>query len=61
MVAGVDFRRSMPDDVILEMGVDHHTAVLALKHGPRLGAVALLEALSAPSPRSTLSAPAARS
>jgi xanthine dehydrogenase accessory factor len=51
MMAGVNFRRGMPDDVMLEMGVDNHTAVLALKHDPKLGDMALLEALSAPSPR----------
>jgi xanthine dehydrogenase accessory factor len=44
-MAGVDFRRGMPDDVILEIGVDNHTAVLALTHDPKLDDMALLEAL----------------
>jgi xanthine dehydrogenase accessory factor len=44
-MAGVDFRRGMPDDVILALGIDNHTAVLALTHDPKLDDMALLEAL----------------
>jgi xanthine dehydrogenase accessory factor len=44
-ISGLDFRRGMPDDVILEIGVDNHTAILALTHDPKLDDMALLEAL----------------
>ncbi len=47
-IAGVDFRRGMPDDVILELGIDNHTAILALTHDPKLDDMALLEALKSP-------------
>jgi xanthine dehydrogenase accessory factor len=47
-VAGVDFRRGMPDDVILELRIDNHTAILALTHDPKLDDMALLEALKSP-------------
>lgn len=42
---GVDFHRGMPDDVLLEIGIDNHTAILALTHDPKLDDMALLEAL----------------
>ncbi len=35
----------MPDDVVLDMGVDMHTAIAALTHDPKLDDMALLEAL----------------
>lgn len=44
-IAGVDFRTGMPDDVIIEAGIDNHTAVVALTHDPKLDDMALLEAL----------------
>lgn len=44
-IPGVDFRRGMPDDVLLEIGIDNHTAILALTHDPKLDDMALLEAL----------------
>jgi xanthine dehydrogenase accessory factor len=47
-VAGVDFRHGMPDDVILELGIDNNTAIVALTHDPKLDDMALLEALKSP-------------
>ena len=44
-MAGVDFQRGIPDDVILDIGIDNHTAILALTHDPKLDDMALLEAL----------------
>jgi xanthine dehydrogenase accessory factor len=38
----------MPDDVILEIEVDSHTAIVALTHDPKLDDMALLEALRSP-------------
>ena len=39
------FNKGMPDDVLLEIGVDPHTAVVALTHDPKLDDMALMEAL----------------
>jgi len=47
-VPGVRFERGMPDDVILDLGVDSHTAIVALSHDPKLDDMALLEALKSP-------------
>ncbi len=47
-IAGVDFRRGMPDDVVTEMNPDGHTAVVTLTHDPKLDDMALLEALKSP-------------
>ncbi len=44
-VAGVALDRGMPDDVIREMNLDGHSAVIALTHDPKLDDLALLEAL----------------
>jgi len=44
-VSGVCFERDMPDDVIVKMGIDSHTAIVALSHDPKLDDMALLEAL----------------
>ena len=41
----VTFIKGMPDDVLLEIGVDQHTAVIALTHDPKLDDMALMEAL----------------
>ena len=41
----VIFIQGMPDDVLLEIGVDPHTAVVALTHDPKLDDMALMEAL----------------
>ena len=44
----VIFIKGMPDDVLLELGVDSHTAVVALTHDPKLDDMALMEALKSP-------------
>jgi len=44
-VPGVEFTRGMPDDVIAELNLDSHTAVVALTHDPKLDDLALIEAL----------------
>jgi xanthine dehydrogenase accessory factor len=44
----VTFVKGMPDDVLLEIGVDSHTAIVALTHDPKLDDMALLEALRSP-------------
>jgi xanthine dehydrogenase accessory factor len=45
---GVPVNRGMPDDVVLEMNLDAHSAVVALTHDPKLDDLALLEALKSP-------------
>ena len=47
-VPGVEFKRGMPDEVVLEMNADGHTAVVTLTHDPKLDDMALLEALKSP-------------
>jgi len=42
------FVKGMPDDVLLDIGVDPHTAVVALTHDPKLDDMALMEALRSP-------------
>lgn len=44
----IQFSKGMPDDVLLEIGVDSHTAVVALTHDPKLDDMALMEALRSP-------------
>jgi len=44
-VAGTRLVRTMPDDTVLEMQPDPHTAVVALTHDPKLDDLALMEAL----------------
>lgn len=44
----IQFIKGMPDDVLLELGVDAHTAVVALTHDPKLDDMALMEALKSP-------------
>lgn len=44
----IEFIKGMPDDVLLEIGVDSHTAVVALTHDPKLDDMALMEALKSP-------------
>jgi xanthine dehydrogenase accessory factor len=45
---GAVLTRNMPDDVVLEMNPDGHTAVVAVTHDPKLDDMALLEALKSP-------------
>jgi xanthine dehydrogenase accessory factor len=47
-VAGVQLKRGMPDDVVAEMNLDAHSAVVTLTHDPKLDDMALLEALKSP-------------
>jgi len=47
-VAGVPLVRTMPDDTVVEMGLDERCAVIALTHDPKLDDMALLEALKSP-------------
>jgi xanthine dehydrogenase accessory factor len=42
----VHWVKGMPDDVVRELQVDAHTAVVALTHDPKLDDMALLEALT---------------
>ena len=44
----VAFIKGMPDDFLLELGIDAHTAVIALTHDPKLDDMALMEALKSP-------------
>ena len=45
---GVQRSREMPDDAVLALKPDAHTAVIALTHDPKLDDLALMEALRAP-------------
>jgi xanthine dehydrogenase accessory factor len=38
----------MPDDLVLELALDPHSAVIALTHDPKLDDMTLLEALRSP-------------
>lgn len=44
----VELTRDMPDDAVLAMQPDAHSAVVALTHDPKLDDLALLEALKSP-------------
>jgi xanthine dehydrogenase accessory factor len=44
-VEGVSWVYGMPDDVVLELQPDAHTAIVAVTHDPKLDDMALLEAL----------------
>lgn len=45
---GITLSREMPDDLLLRLQLDAHSAVLALTHDPKLDDLALLEALKSP-------------
>ncbi|MGZ8265213.1 MAG: XdhC family protein, partial [Burkholderiales bacterium] len=47
-VPGAQLTRGMPDDVVLGMNLDAHSAVVTLTHDPKLDDMALLEALKSP-------------
>jgi xanthine dehydrogenase accessory factor len=47
-IENVQLSREMPDDLILELELDSHSAVLTLTHDPKLDDMALLEALKSP-------------
>src|SRR5476649_1987656 len=44
-VDGVQLVHAMPDDLVLELKLDHRSAVVALTHDPKLDDLALMEAL----------------
>lgn len=44
-VAGAPVSREMPDDLVLALGLDRRSAVVALTHDPKLDDLALMEAL----------------
>jgi xanthine dehydrogenase accessory factor len=44
-LAAVPLDRGMPDDVVRELSLDGHSAVVALTHDPKLDDLALMEAL----------------
>ncbi len=44
-VEGVTWVAGMPDDVVLDINADAHTAIVAVTHDPKLDDMALLEAL----------------
>lgn len=47
-VEGVTLSRLMPDDLVLAMNLDAHSAVVAVTHDPKLDDLALMEALKTP-------------
>lgn len=47
-IAGIELSREMPDDLILRLQLDSHSAVVTLTHDPKLDDMALLEALKSP-------------
>ncbi len=47
-VANTTFSKEMPDDLIVRLQLDPHTAVVAVTHDPKLDDMALLEALKSP-------------
>jgi xanthine dehydrogenase accessory factor len=47
-LAGAPLNRGYPDDVVQQMNLDGHSAVVAVTHDPKLDDVALLEALKSP-------------
>jgi xanthine dehydrogenase accessory factor len=47
-LAAVPLDRGMPDDIVRELNLDGHSAVVALTHDPKLDDLALMEALKSP-------------
>ncbi len=47
-VPGATLLRGMPDDTVLELKPDGHTAIIALTHDPKLDDLALMEAVNSP-------------
>ncbi len=47
-VPGTHFSKEMPDDLVLQMQLDPHSAVVAVTHDPKLDDLVLLEALKSP-------------
>jgi xanthine dehydrogenase accessory factor len=47
-IEGVTLSRQMPDDLVLAMNFDAHSALVAVTHDPKLDDLALMEALKTP-------------
>lgn len=47
-IPGTTFSKAMPDDLVTEMQLDPHSAVIAVTHDPKLDDMVLLEALKSP-------------
>jgi xanthine dehydrogenase accessory factor len=47
-ILGTVFSKAMPDDLVLAMELDGHSAVVAVTHDPKLDDLVLLEALKSP-------------
>ena len=47
-IPGTTFSKSMPDDLVLALQLDPHSAVVAVTHDPKLDDMVLLEALKSP-------------
>ena len=47
-VPGTTFTKEMPDDAVLRLELDAHSAVVAVTHDPKLDDMVLLEALKSP-------------
>lgn len=47
-IPGTTFSKAMPDDLVTELQLDPHSAVIAVTHDPKLDDMALLEALKSP-------------
>ncbi len=47
-VDGTVLDRGMPDDVVISMNLDPHSAVVAVTHDPKIDDLALMEALKSP-------------
>ncbi len=47
-VPNTRFSKAMPDDLVLELQLDAHSAVVAVTHDPKLDDLVLLEALKSP-------------
>jgi xanthine dehydrogenase accessory factor len=47
-IPGTTFSTTMPDDLVVELHLDPHSAVIAVTHDPKLDDMALLEALKSP-------------
>jgi xanthine dehydrogenase accessory factor len=47
-IPGTTFSKAMPDDLVIELQLDPHSAVVAVTHDPKLDDLVLLEALKSP-------------
>ncbi len=47
-LSGTVLDRGMPDDILAELNLDGHSAVIALTHDPKIDDLALMEALKSP-------------